>query len=177
MKAQGFDINQAPRFRLLAPCYLEDDVLHMEGEEIIYLGTPNEEMEPLNDAARDASTEFINRIDDAAAVVAAARQMPFLGRQALMEQAMEHAMSQAKQMGRMVVLPQWRGDVPERPDLATPQQRQVREMRQGKKVLGTKAPETQKGKGHRTGNVPILGSGLAGNALAEATAGKAPVGG
>lgn len=171
MQTQQQPAKQMPLYRLLGPCYLEDDTLHGEGEEIIYLGVPNEDMEPLNDAAIANSTAYINELDDAAAIVAASRQMPFIGRQALMEQAMEHAQNEAKQHGKNLVLPAWRGDAPERPDLATPAQRQAREQRQPAKVLGTK-PSTPKGKGNRTGSVPVLGSGLTGDAYAEATAGK-----
>lgn len=177
MQTQTLQPGQQPLYRLLSPCYLEDDTLHAEGEEIIYLGTPNEEMEPLNAAAVERSTAFIERLDDAAAVVAASRDMPFLGRQALMEQAMEHARNMAKDHGKNLVLPAYRGEAPERPDLATPAQRIAREQRQGKKVLGTKPAPTSKTRGNRGGPVPVLGSGLSGDAFAEATAGKPGIGG
>lgn len=163
------DLATAPRYRLLGPCYLEDDTLHDEGEEIIYLGTPNEEMEPLNEAARQASTAFLEGLDDAARAVAAARKMPFLGRQALMEQAYEHAMAEAK---RVVVLPAGRGEIPVRPDLATPAQKLMREQRQPRKVLGSKPPPVKRGEGRR-GPAPVLGN--VGQAAGEPVIGTTPV--
>lgn len=131
----SYDDRNTPRYRLLAACYLEDDTLHLEGEEIWYLGTPNEEMEPLNDLAREKSTAYLEGLEDAARAVAAARNVPYLGRTALMEQALEHAHKEAR---GPIVLPASRGEVPIRPDLATPAQRMVREQKNPRKVLGSK---------------------------------------
>lgn len=146
---------EMPAYRLLSPCYLEDDTLHVEGEEIIYLGIPNEEMAPLNEAAREASTAYLEHLDDAARAVSAARNMPFLGRAALLDQAIDHARAEAKR--GPVVLPRDRGEVPIRPDLATPQQRLLREQRDGRKVLGSKPPAAP-GKADRYAAPKILGS-------------------
>lgn len=131
----AYDDTNTPRYRLLAACYLEDDTLHLEGEEIFYLGTPNEEMEPLNALAREKSTAYLEGLEDAARAVAAARNVPYLGRTALMEQALEHAHKQAR---GPIVLPASRGEIPIRPDLATPAQRAARELRSPRKVLGSK---------------------------------------
>lgn len=150
----SYDDTNTPRYRLLAPCYLEDDTLHEEGEEIYYLGTPNEEMEPMNDLARDRSRAYLEGLDDHARAVAASRNLPFLGRSAMMDQAFEHAHRTAAQKGP-TVLPASREDVPLRGDLATPAQRAKREMREGgKKVLGTKAAPRNRA---RQGSPPVLG--------------------
>lgn len=46
--------DEQPRYRILnSPGFFaEDDTLYTPGTEIVYLGTPNEHMQPLNDAAR-----------------------------------------------------------------------------------------------------------------------------
>lgn len=135
-----------PRYRLLAPCYLEDDTLHGEGEEIWYEGTPNEEMEPLNDLARERSQQYIEMLDDAARAVAAAKNRPFTGRltdHAAIDQMIDD--SRAEQRAKMV-LPASRDDVPIRPDLATPRQKAARDATRPKRLLGSKpaAPKAAK---------------------------------
>lgn len=161
---------EMPLYRLLAPCYLEDDTLHGEGEEIIYLGIPNEEMEPLNDPAREASTAYLEHLDDAARAVSAARNMPFMGRAALLDQAIEHAQKELQK--QPMVLPAYRGEAPVRPDLATPAQRLQREMRDGKKVLGSKPPTMRKDRGHR-GSPVVLGN--AGGPAGDPVLGRTPL--
>jgi hypothetical protein len=53
-----------PRYRLVQPMYLEDDVLHEPPEEITYTGIPNAEaMEPLNESARQALIPIIAAIN------------------------------------------------------------------------------------------------------------------
>jgi len=132
--------SNTPRYRLLAPCYLEDDTLHVEGEEIWYTGCPNEEMEPLNELARVRSREYIDSLDDAARAVAAAKNRPFTGRltdHAALDQAIDDV--RAEQRAK-TVLPVSREDVPIRPDLATPAQKAKRDATRQKRVLGSKPP-------------------------------------
>lgn len=132
--------SNTPRYRLLSACYLEDDTLHVEGEEIWYVGIPNEEMEPLNELARNRSREYIESLDDAARAVAAARNRPFNGRMtdhAAIDQSIDDARRAAREV---VVLPVSREDVPIRPDLATPAQKAQRDATRPKRVLGSKAP-------------------------------------
>lgn len=54
-----------PRYRILnSPGFFaEDDTLYPPGTEIVYLGTPNEHMEPLNDAAREAVDKHTAYLD------------------------------------------------------------------------------------------------------------------
>lgn len=138
--------SNTPRYRLLSPCYLEDDTLHVEGEEIWYTGIPNEEMEPLNELARQRSREYIDSLDDAARAVAAAKNRPFTGRltdHAAIDQMIDD--SRAEQRAR-TVLPVSRDDVPIRPDLATPAQKAKRDADRPKRVLGSKAPAPRSNK-------------------------------
>ncbi len=55
---------EVPRYRLNSACYLEDDTLHVEGEEIEYLNTPNTEMVPLNQAARDRMMAYLEQLQE-----------------------------------------------------------------------------------------------------------------
>lgn len=48
----------APRYLLLKPFYIDDNYI-AEGVEIEFTGTPNEQMEPLNDSAKDRMAEFL----------------------------------------------------------------------------------------------------------------------
>ncbi len=61
---------EVPRYHLNAPCFLEDDTYHHEGEVIDYIGVPNLEMAPLNDAAKARIQERIDVETDAARISA-----------------------------------------------------------------------------------------------------------
>lgn len=43
--------------------YGPDDHLHLEGDEIVYDGIPNEELEPLNDVAKERMIKLIETLD------------------------------------------------------------------------------------------------------------------
>lgn len=60
--------NTRPAYRILSPngFYGPDDHLYVDGDEIYYDGEPNEEMEPLNDAANKRMASFIDKLDAAA---------------------------------------------------------------------------------------------------------------
>lgn len=60
--------NTRPAYRILSPngFYGPDDHLYVDGDEIYYDGEPNEEMEPLNDAANKRMASFIDKLDSAA---------------------------------------------------------------------------------------------------------------
>lgn len=60
--------NTRPAYRILSPngFYGPDDHLYVDGDEIYYDGEPNEEMEPLNDAANKRMAAFIDKLDAAA---------------------------------------------------------------------------------------------------------------
>lgn len=61
---------EQPRYRLNEPCYLEDDTLHIEGEEIVYLNTPNTSMVPLNEPARKRMEAYLIQLRDGQMAVA-----------------------------------------------------------------------------------------------------------
>ena len=69
-KYSSFETRPAYRILSVAGFFGPDDVLHKEGEEIYYDGEPNEEMEPLNDAAKERMEQYLNRLDDLAREVA-----------------------------------------------------------------------------------------------------------
>lgn len=57
---------ETPQYKLLKPFYA-DDTLFPEGAVVSFLGTPNEQMEPLNEPAKQKFAEFIKRVEDGAA--------------------------------------------------------------------------------------------------------------
>lgn len=61
---------EVPRYRLNAPCYLEDDTLHVEGEEIEYINDPNDQMVPLNDSARVRMQSYLEQLREGQRLVA-----------------------------------------------------------------------------------------------------------
>lgn len=69
-----------PVYQLLADCFLDDDTLHREGEQIIYPGTPNEHMAPLNESARQRMLAYQKHLDDCAREKAELMGRPFKGR-------------------------------------------------------------------------------------------------
>lgn len=69
-----------PVYQLLADCFLDDDTLHREGEQIIYPGTPNEHMAPLNEAAKQRMVAYQSHLDDCAREKAELMGRPFRGR-------------------------------------------------------------------------------------------------
>ena len=69
-----------PVYQLLADCFLDDDTLHREGEQIIYPGTPNENMAPLNKVAEERMAAYQAHLDECAAEKAALMGRPFRGR-------------------------------------------------------------------------------------------------
>lgn len=137
--------SNTPRYRLLAPCFL-DDTLYDEGTEIYWTACPNEEMEPLNELARDASQKYMEMLDDAGRAVAAARNRAFTGRRDMLDQAIDHSRIESLDHGR-VALPTSREDVPIRSDLANPAQRAAAKRAKPSRVLGAKPPTKAPKKG------------------------------
>lgn len=54
---------EKPLYRLIKALYA-DDTYFGEGTEIYFDGTPNENMEPLNDAAREKMQDYIKALED-----------------------------------------------------------------------------------------------------------------
>ena len=57
---------EVPKYRLNVPFFGPDDTKYPEGSEIEYLGTPNMEMVPLNNAARARIEDYIDELTEGA---------------------------------------------------------------------------------------------------------------
>lgn len=71
-----------PTYRQLDPngFFCSDGYLLAEGEAFEFDGTPNENMEPLNEAGRKKLTQYLKALDDAARAYAEKHGRHFLGR-------------------------------------------------------------------------------------------------
>lgn len=69
-----------PIYQLNADCFLDDDTIHREGEQIIYPGVPNEQMVPLNDLARERMRAYLQELDEGARLKAEMMGRRFTGR-------------------------------------------------------------------------------------------------
>lgn len=85
--------NTRPAFRILAVAgfYGPDDHLYQEGEEIYYEGEPNEEMEPLNQLARERMVVYLEKLDALAKEAAVKKGIPFNGRPRTLDGAVAFA--------------------------------------------------------------------------------------
>jgi hypothetical protein len=74
--------NETPKWRVLATAgfFGPDDTLYEEGAEIWYDGEPNEELEPLNQAAHDKLISYLERLDTLGREAAAKAGRPWAGR-------------------------------------------------------------------------------------------------
>lgn len=117
------DLSQRPAYRVLDPAgfYGPDDNLWPENAEIYFDGEPNEQMEPLNVAAHQRLTTYLNRLDDFAKIAAEKAGRPFVGRPrsldgaiAIATQDMRNSMSiMGKKEEVTSIAPMNKGDVPE----------------------------------------------------------------
>ena len=58
--------DDTPIYELVADAFLDDDTLHKAGEQIAYLGSPNEHMAPLNRAAEVRMREMLDHLEQCA---------------------------------------------------------------------------------------------------------------
>lgn len=74
--------NETPQYRILAVhgFFGPDDHLYELDSEIWFEGEPNEEMEPLNEAARVRIHQFLEKLDAQAKVAAEKLNKPFIER-------------------------------------------------------------------------------------------------
>lgn len=140
---------EIPRYRLNTACYLEDDTLHVEGEEIEYLNTPNDQMVPLNDAARSRLTEYLEQLQHGQRLVAEknGRNAPgvvILDKGELLAQ-MGQDIRREPQKVQAVQMPEDKGQVFAMPNLPEAQaQARRRGKNKGSPVISAKAPAPPK---------------------------------
>ena len=76
------DRSDTPLYRQCNPhgFFADDDTLYPEGSTFYWLDTPNEFMEPLNEAARRKMSDYLDHLDDLAKKHAEKMGRPFYGR-------------------------------------------------------------------------------------------------
>lgn len=86
------------QYRVLDPAgfYGDDDNLYQEGEEIVFDGTPNEQMEPLNEVAKERLVAYLNTLDDLARLKAERQGVPYVGRPRTLDGAIALLTAEAK---------------------------------------------------------------------------------
>lgn len=117
----------------------DDDTLYQTGAEIVYTGTPNNEFEPLNDAARARMEEFLINQEAHARANAIANGRTFKGVAQDLEAIVAQCTADARRKAAAgdIAMPRHNPDRPERPD-------QVPLGRRAKKntaVRGVRAPK------------------------------------
>jgi hypothetical protein len=96
--------NTRPAYRILAVhgFFGPDDNLYDEGSEIYFDGTPNEDMEPLNDVARIRLMTELDRLDNLGRLAAEKAGKAFAGRARNLDGQLEIATAlQRENMGLM----------------------------------------------------------------------------
>lgn len=117
---QGQFKGEFPKYKLAAPCFLDDQTLHVEGEIIEYTGGLNLAMVPLNDPAKRAMDVYISELEGGAAERAAAAGRPFTGLSRDMGEVIATLLQDARKAAAPVHIevPRERGDVEIMPHLA-----------------------------------------------------------
>lgn len=91
--------NDKPAYRVLAERGLfADDTLWPAGSVIYFEDEPNEEMEPLNEKAREALKVYLIKLDDLAEEVAKKTGKRFMGRARTLDEALDNAREDAKRV-------------------------------------------------------------------------------
>ena len=95
--------NTRAAYRVLSSSgfFSDDDVLYLvdangEPAEIYFDGIPNEELEPLNDLAKERMTAYLNHLDDLGREAATKLGRPFVGRPRNLDGALEMATALAR---------------------------------------------------------------------------------
>ncbi len=117
-----------PIYQLLTACYMEDDTLHEEGEEIAYLGVPNEWMAPMNEPARIKVQELLERLDMLAREKAERLGRPWSGRPRDVGDQIAEARGDVRRKlpEVQIVTPMRQRDIPQRPDMIPLAQRKAK---------------------------------------------------
>ena len=90
-----------PAYRILTAFWGPDDHLYQEGDCIFFDGEPNEDMEPLNELARDRLNAFFDKLDNHARKLAEKAGKEYTGRprlEAALATARELANAEARQV-------------------------------------------------------------------------------
>jgi hypothetical protein len=132
-------LDETPRYRMLAPMFLEDETWRDAGTIIEYNGCPNENMEPLNDTAGRRMKAYQAQLDDGAQAVAELNGRPYRGRLKDLGDQVAEAVATRPREPR--ALPQYRENIPIRPDLAPLAERRARSANL---VVSAKTPERQR---------------------------------
>jgi len=134
---------EAPRYKLNAPCYI-DDTLHDTGTVIDYIGVPNGEMVPLNEAATAAMQDWLAGLEQGAREAAEHFGRPFRGlisdRGTLIAQQMHDVRTAPERLH--LAIPVDREKVPQMPHMDTAPKRG--RGRPPKAVLAAKAPSVER---------------------------------
>ena len=95
--------NTRAAYRVLAPSgfFSDNDTLYLADEngnpaEIYFDGEPNEELEPLNDLARQRMTVYLDKLDALGKAAAEKLGRPFVGRPRNLDGAVEFATALAR---------------------------------------------------------------------------------
>lgn len=142
---------EVPRYRLNAMCFLEDDTLHVEGEEIEYTNDPNDQMVPLNDAAVKRMEVYLRQLQHGQRLVAEknGRMAPgvvILDKGELLAQMGQDARNEPMKV-QAVRMPEDKGKVfpmPHMPEAQAQNRRLGRGKTKGAAVISTKAPAPPK---------------------------------
>lgn len=88
----------APKYRILdvKGFFADDDTLYAEGSVLYWYGVPNDQMEPLNDSARQRMQEYLTELDNGARATAAKFGRDFTGRMTDFAEIIATAMTDAK---------------------------------------------------------------------------------
>ena len=92
--------NDKPAYRILTVegFFGPNDHLYPEGEMIYFDGIPNEDMEPLNDLAREKMRAYLEALDAEAKRVAEKAGRAFVARPRTLDQAIAQASADARQV-------------------------------------------------------------------------------
>lgn len=91
--------NDKPAYRILAERgFFADDTLWQAGVVIYYEDEPNEEMEPLNDKAREIMKEYLMKLDTFAEEVAKKTGKRFMGRAKTLDEALDNVREDARRV-------------------------------------------------------------------------------
>lgn len=101
-----------PVYQLLTACFLDDDTLHQEGEIIVYPGTPNEHMAPLNDIARQRMAAYQQHLDDCAREKAELMGRPFSKRPSDWQDTVSQVRADATLLAKRTMPEVPKGDAP-----------------------------------------------------------------